>query len=466
MEIRIEKDTMGEVKVPAHAYYGAQTQRSIENFKIAQDINKMPKEIIKAFAYLKKAAAITNNQLGVLPIEKSNLIGQVCDEILTGSLDDEFPLVVWQTGSGTQSNMNVNEVVAYRAHVINGGKLTDKEKFIHPNDDVNKSQSSNDTFPTAMHIAAYKMLVDVTIPGISKLRDTLESKSKEYMHVVKIGRTHFMDATPITVGQELSGYVSQLNHGLRAIYNSQAHLSELALGGTAVGTGINTPKGYAVRVAENIAELTGLPFVTAENKFESLAAHDAIVEAHGALKTVAVSLMKIANDIRMLSSGPRSGIGELYIPDNEPGSSIMPGKVNPTQCEALTMIAAQVMGNDVAIGIGGSNGHFELNVFKPMMIYNFLHSARLIGEGCVSFNDKCAEGLAPLEDNIRKHLNNSLMLVTALNTKIGYYKAAEIAQTAHKQGKTLKQTAIDLGYVTAEEFDLWVDPKDMVGDIG
>lgn len=457
---------MGEVKVPAHAYYGAQTQRSIENFKIAQDINKMPKEIIKAFAYLKKAAAITNNQLGVLPIEKSNLIGQVCDEILTGSLDDEFPLVVWQTGSGTQSNMNVNEVVAYRAHVINGGKLTDKEKFIHPNDDVNKSQSSNDTFPTAMHIAAYKMLVDVTIPGISKLRDTLESKSKEFMHVVKIGRTHFMDATPITVGQELSGYVSQLNHGLRAIYNSQAHLSELALGGTAVGTGINTPKGYAVRVAENIAELTGLPFVTAENKFESLAAHDAIVEAHGALKTVAVSLMKIANDIRMLSSGPRSGIGELYIPDNEPGSSIMPGKVNPTQCEALTMIAAQVMGNDVAIGIGGSNGHFELNVFKPMMIYNFLHSARLIGEGCVSFNDKCAEGLAPLEDNIRKHLNNSLMLVTALNTKIGYYKAAEIAQTAHKQGKTLKQTAIDLGYVTAEEFDLWVDPKDMVGDIG
>lgn len=466
MEIRIEKDTMGEVKVPAHAYYGAQTQRSIENFKIAQDINKMPKEIIKAFAYLKKAAAITNNQLGVLPIEKSNLIGQVCDEIQTGSLDAEFPLVVWQTGSGTQSNMNVNEVVAYRAHVINGGKLTDKEKFIHPNDDVNKSQSSNDTFPTAMHIAAYKMLVDVTIPGISKLRDTLESKSKEFMHVVKIGRTHFMDATPITVGQELSGYVSQLNHGLRAIYNSQAHLSELALGGTAVGTGINTPKGYAVRVAENIAELTGLPFVTAENKFESLAAHDAIVEAHGALKTVAVSLMKIANDIRMLSSGPRSGIGELYIPDNEPGSSIMPGKVNPTQCEALTMIAAQVMGNDVAISIGGSNGHFELNVFKPMMIYNFLHSARLIGEGCVSFNDKCAEGLAPLEDNIRKHLNNSLMLVTALNTKIGYYKAAEIAQTAHKQGKTLKQTAIDLGYVTAEEFDLWVDPKDMVGDIG
>ncbi|MBE2289463.1 MAG: class II fumarate hydratase [Chitinophagaceae bacterium] len=465
MEFRIEKDTMGEVKVPVNAYYGAQTQRSIENFKIAQDINKMPKEIIKAFAYLKKAAAMTNNQLGVLPAEKSELIGKVCDEILEGKLDNEFPLVVWQTGSGTQSNMNVNEVVAYRAHVMYGGNLTDKDKFIHPNDDVNKSQSSNDTFPTAMHIAAYKMLIDVTIPGITKLRNTLAAKSKEFMHVVKIGRTHFMDATPLTVGQELSGYVSQLDHGLRAINNSLAHLSELALGGTAVGTGINTPKGYAVKVAENIASLTGLPFVTAENKFESLAAHDAIVEAHGALKMVAVSLMKIANDIRMLSSGPRSGIGELFIPDNEPGSSIMPGKVNPTQCEALTMIAAQVMGNDVAISIGGSNGHFELNVFKPVMIYNFLHSARLIGEGCVSFNDKCAEGLAPLEDNIRKHVNNSLMLVTALNTKIGYYKAAEIAQTAHKQGKTLKQTAIDLGYVSAEDFDNWVKPEDMVGEI-
>ncbi len=465
MDFRIEKDTMGEVKVPVNAYYGAQTQRSIENFKIAQDINKMPKEIIKAFAYLKKAAAITNCQLGVLPQEKSDLIGNVCDEILEGKLDNEFPLVVWQTGSGTQSNMNVNEVVAYRAHVMKGGALTDKDKFIHPNDDVNKSQSSNDTFPTAMHISAYKMLMDVTIPGITKLRNTLAAKSKEFMHVVKIGRTHFMDATPLTVGQELGGYVSQLDHGLRAINNSLAHLSELALGGTAVGTGINTPKGYAVKVAENIASLTGLPFVTAENKFESLAAHDAIVEAHGALKTVAVSLMKIANDIRMLSSGPRSGIGELFIPDNEPGSSIMPGKVNPTQCEALTMIAAQVMGNDVTISIGGSNGHFELNVFKPVMIFNFLHSARLIGEGCVSFNDKCAEGLAPLEDNIRKHVNNSLMLVTALNTKIGYYKAAEIAQTAHKQGKTLKQTAIDLGYVSAEDFDNWVKPEDMVGEI-
>jgi len=466
MTFRTEKDTMGEVQVPATAYYGAQTQRSIENFKIAQDINKMPKEIIKAFAYLKKAAAITNMQLGVLPQDKCDAIGVVCDEILEGKLDNEFPLVVWQTGSGTQSNMNVNEVVAYRAHVLHGGQLTDKDKYIHPNDDVNKSQSSNDTFPTAMHIAAYKMLVDTTIPGITKLRDTLAAKSKQYMHVVKIGRTHFMDATPLTVGQELSGYVSQLDHGLRAINNCLAHLSELALGGTAVGTGINTPKGYAVKVAENIAKLTSLPFVTAENKFESLAAHDAIVEAHGALKTVAVSLMKIANDVRMLSSGPRSGIGELHIPDNEPGSSIMPGKVNPTQCEALTMIAAQVMGNDVVISVGGSMGHFELNVFKPVMIYNFLHSARLIGEGCVSFNDKCAVGLEPIEDNIAKHVNNSLMLVTALNTKIGYYKAAEIAQTAHKLGKTLKQTAVDLGYVTPEEFDEWVRPVDMCGDLG
>jgi fumarate hydratase, class II len=465
MEYRIEKDTMGEVKVPVNAYYGAQTQRSIDNFRIAQDINKMPREIIRAFAYLKKAAALTNAELDVLEMDKAKLIGEVCDEILEGKLDQEFPLVVWQTGSGTQSNMNVNEVVAYRAHVVQGGLLTDKEKFVHPNDDVNKSQSSNDTFPTAMHIAAYKMLVDVTIPGIKMLRDTLAAKSKEYWEVVKIGRTHFMDATPITLGQELSGYVSQLDHGLRAINNTLAHLSELALGGTAVGTGINTPKGYAVKVAEKIAELTGLPFITAENKFESLAAHDAIVEAHGALKTVAVSLMKIANDIRMLSSGPRSGIGEIFIPDNEPGSSIMPGKVNPTQCEALTMISAQVMGNDVAINIGGSNGHFELNVFKPVMIYNFLHSARLIGDGCVSFNEKCAVGIEPILKNIDQHLHNSLMLVTALNPKIGYYKAAEIAQTAHKQGKTLKQTAMELGYLTAEQFDEWVDPKTMVGEL-
>ena len=463
MDYRIEKDTMGKVQVPADKYYGAQTQRSVDNFKIAQDINKMPKEIIRAFAYLKKAAALTNYEAGVLPKEKCDLISKVCDEILEGKLDSEFPLVVWQTGSGTQSNMNVNEVVAYRAHVLNGGSLMDEVKFIHPNDDVNKSQSSNDTFPTAMHIAAYKILMETTIPGIEKLRDTLKAKSEAFMNVVKIGRTHFMDATPLTLGQEFSGYVAQLNYGLKAIRNSFAHLSELALGGTAVGTGINTPKGYAVNVAKHIADLTGLPFVTASNKFEALAAHDAIVEAHGALKTVAVSMMKIGNDIRMLSSGPRSGIGEIFIPDNEPGSSIMPGKVNPTQCEAMTMVAAQVLGNDVAINIGGSNGHFELNVFKPMMIYNFLHSARLIGDVCVSFNDKCAVGIEPIYENIKKHVNNSLMLVTALNTKIGYYKAAEIAQTAHKKGQTLKETAVELGYVTPEEFDAWVKPEDMVG---
>ncbi|MCL6524148.1 MAG: class II fumarate hydratase [Thermoflavifilum sp.] len=465
MEYRIEKDTLGEVRVPAHVFWGAQTERSLENFPIARDINRMPKEIIRAFAYLKKAAALTNADLGVLSREKAELIARVCDEILEGKLDDQFPLVVWQTGSGTQSNMNVNEVIANRAHVLQGGKLTDYPKVLHPNDDVNKSQSSNDTFPTAMHIAAYKMLIENTIPGIEKLRNTLAEKAKAYWRVVKIGRTHFMDATPLTLGQEFSGYVSQLDHGLRAIRHTLPHLAELALGGTAVGTGINTPPGYAEKVAQKIAELTGLPFVTAENKFESLAAHDAIVEAHGALKTVAVSLMKIANDIRMLSSGPRCGIGEIHIPENEPGSSIMPGKVNPTQCEALTMVAAQVMGNDVAINIGGSNGHFELNVFKPMIIYNFLHSARLIGEACVSFNDRCAEGIEPIHENIRRHLQNSLMLVTALNPKIGYYKAAEIAQKAHREHKTLKEAAIELGYVTAEQFDEWVDPTKMVGNL-
>lgn len=465
MTFRKEKDTMGVVEVPSHVYWGAQTQRSIDNFKIAEDINKMPKEIILAFAYLKKAAALTNLDAGVLEKNKCDLIVKVCDEILEGKLDDQFPLVVWQTGSGTQSNMNVNEVIAYRAHVLSGGNLTDEKKNVHPNDDVNKSQSSNDTFPTAMHIAAYKILMENTLPGIKKLRDTLAEKSKAFMSVVKIGRTHLMDATPLTVGQEISGYVSQLKHGIRAIENTLSHLSELALGGTAVGTGINTPQNYDVNVAKHIASLTKLPFITAENKFEALAAHDAIVEAHGALKTVACSLMKIANDIRLLSSGPRCGIGELFIPDNEPGSSIMPGKVNPTQCEAMTMVAAQVLGNDVAINIGGATGHFELNVFKPMMIYNFLHSARLIGDVCVSFNDKCAVGIEPLHENIENNLNNSLMLVTALNTKIGYYKAAEIAQTAHKQGKTLKQTAIDLGYVTSEQFDEWVKPEEMVGKI-
>jgi fumarate hydratase, class II len=463
MEYRIEKDTMGEVKVPINAYYGAQTQRSIDNFKIAQDINKMPKEIIAAFAYLKHAAALTNADAGVLSKIKATLIGKVCKEILENKLDEYFPLVVWQTGSGTQSNMNCNEVIAYRGHVINGGKLADKEKYLHPNDDVNKSQSSNDTFPTAMHIAAYKILVETTLPGIKKLRDTLDKKAKAFKGVVKIGRTHFMDATPLTLGQEFSGYVSQLDHGMKAIKNTLAHLSELALGGTAVGTGINTPPNYSVNVAKHIAKLTKLPFKTADNKFEALAAHDAIVEAHGALKTVAVSLMKIANDIRMLSSGPRSGIGEIFIPDNEPGSSIMPGKVNPTQCEALTMIAAQVMGNDVAIGIGGSMGHFELNVFKPVMIYNFLHSARLIGDGCVSFTEKCAAGIEPIKANIKKHVDNSLMLVTALNPKIGYYKAAEIAQKAHKEHTTLKAMAVKLGYLTEKEFDEWVVPEKMVG---
>lgn len=463
MPYRKEKDTMGVVEVPIDAYWGAQTQRSIENFKIARDINKMPMEIVQAFAYLKKAAAITNFEAGILTEDKMDLIAQVCDEILEGKLNDQFPLVVWQTGSGTQSNMNANEVIAYRAHVLSGGSLADEQKLLQPNDDVNKSQSSNDTFPTAMHIAAYKILVDCTLPGLKLLRDTLNQKSKSFDQIVKIGRTHLMDATPLTLGQEFSGYVSQLDHGIKNIEGSLDHLSELALGGTAVGTGINTPPNYSENVAKHIAKLTGLPFRTAENKFEALAAHDAIVGAHGALKTVACSLMKIANDIRLLASGPRCGIGELYIPDNEPGSSIMPGKVNPTQCEALTMVAAQVMGNDVAINFGGASGHFELNVFKPMMIYNFLHSAKLIGEACKSFNDKCATGIEAIPENIKKHLDHSLMLVTALNPKIGYYKAAEIAQTAHRQNKTLKETAVELGYLSAEEFDQWVIPEHMVG---
>jgi fumarate hydratase, class II len=463
MTTRKEKDSLGIVEVPIDAYWAAQTQRSIQNFKIGG--HQMPAEIIEAFAFLKKAAALTNHDLGVLPKEKSDLIGQVCDEILAGKLADQFPLVVWQTGSGTQSNMNVNEVVANRGHVIKGGKLTDEKKFLHPNDDVNKSQSSNDTFPTAMHIAAYKILVETTIPGIEKLRDTLRAKSEEFMSVVKIGRTHLMDATPLTVGQELSGYAAQLDHGLRAIKNSLPHLAELALGGTAVGTGLNTPPGYAVAVAKKIAELTGLPFVTAPNKFESLAAHDAIVESHGALKTVAVSLFKIASDIRLLASGPRCGVGELIIPDNEPGSSIMPGKVNPTQNEAMTMAMAQVLGNDVAINIGGMNGHFELNVFKPVMIFNFLMSARLIGDACVSFNDNCALGIEANLPKIKQNLDNSLMLVTALNTHIGYDNAAAIAKKAHKEGTTLKAAALALGLLTEEQFDQWVRPEDMVGEM-
>jgi fumarate hydratase class II len=463
MEYRIEKDTMGEVQVPADKYWGAQTQRSKDNFKIGD--GRMPIEIVKAFGYLKKAAAATNMELGVLSEEKANLIMDVCDEIIEGKLDDQFPLVVWQTGSGTQSNMNVNEVVANRAHVLQGNKLGEGTRLIHPNDDVNKSQSSNDTFPTAMHIAAYKMLTEVTIPGVKDLRDTLKAKADAFMHVVKIGRTHWMDATPLTLGQEFSGYVSQLDHGLKALVNSLDHLTELALGGTAVGTGIHTPEGYASLVARNIARFTDLPFITGTNKFEGLAAHDAIVETHGALKTLAVSLMKIGNDIRMLASGPRCGIGEIIIPANEPGSSIMPGKVNPTQAEALTMACAQVMGNDVAINIGGSNGHFELNVFKPMMIYNFLESARLLGDACLSFNDNCAVGIEPNKSRIEENLNNSLMLVTALNTHIGYEKAAEIAKKAHKEGTTLKQAALALAYLSEEEFDEWVDPSRMTGSL-
>lgn len=455
---------MGEVKVPADKYWGAQTERSRNNFKIGAPAS-MPKEIIEGFAYLKKAAAFANTELGVLPVEKRDAIAAVCDEILAGKLDDQFPLVIWQTGSGTQSNMNVNEVVANRAQVLAGFKIGEGDPVLKANDDVNKSQSSNDTFPTGMHIAAYKAVVEVTIPGVEKLRDTLAKKSAEFMNVVKIGRTHLMDATPLTLGQEISGYVAQLNHGLRALRHTLDHLSELALGGTAVGTGLNTPKGYDVLVAKYIADFTGHPFVTAENKFEALAAHDAIVETHGALKQLAVSLNKIANDIRMMASGPRSGIGEILIPENEPGSSIMPGKVNPTQCEALTMVAAQVIGNDVAISVGGTQGHYELNVFKPVMAANFLQSARLIGDACVSFDEHCAQGIEPNHARINELVNNSLMLVTALNTKIGYYKAAEIAQTAHKNNSTLKETAISLGYVTAEEFDEWVKPEDMVGSL-
>ena len=463
MATRTEKDSIGYIEVPAERYWGAQTQRSRQNFKIGG--HRMPTEIIHAFAVLKKSAAITNAEIGVLAEEKAHLIARVCDEILTGMHDEEFPLVVWQTGSGTQSNMNVNEVIANRGHVLNGGSLLDERKFLHPNDDVNKSQSSNDTFPTAMHIAAYKILVDCTLPGLELLKKTLLDKSKAFQSVVKIGRTHFMDATPLTLGQEFSGYVAQLEHGIKVIRNSLAHLSELALGGTAVGTGLNAPEGYAEKVAKNIAKFSELPLITAPNKFEALAAHDAIVEAHGALKTVAVSLMKIGNDIRMLGSGPRSGIGELVLPANEPGSSIMPGKVNPTQSEALTMAMAQVIGNDVAINVGGMNGHFELNVFKPMMIFNFLTSARLIGDACVSFNDNCAVGIEPDYRNIQKHLENSLMLVTALHTKVGYDNAVAICKTAHAEHSTLKEAAIELGLLTAEEFDAWVKPEDMIGNL-
>jgi len=464
MEYRIEKDTMGEVNVPADKYWGAQTERSRNNFKIGVEAS-MPLEVVYGFAYLKKSAAHANCDLGVLSAEKRDQISEVCDEILAGKHNDQFPLVIWQTGSGTQSNMNCNEVIANRAHVIAGHKMGEGEKTLSPNDDVNKSQSSNDTFPTGMHIACYKMIVETTIPGVKKLRDTLKRKSEDFKDVVKIGRTHLMDATPLTVGQEFSGYVSQLNHGIKALENTLDHMSELALGGTAVGTGLNTPAGYDVLVAKKIAEFTGLPFITAENKFEALAAHDAIVETHGALKQMAVSLNKIANDIRMMASGPRSGIGELIIPANEPGSSIMPGKVNPTQCEALTMVCAQVMGNDVAVAVGGAQGHYELNVFKPMMAANLLQSARLIGDACMSFEEHCAAGIEPNHTRIQELLNSSLMLVTALNTKIGYYKAAEIANTAHANGTTLKEEAIRLGYVPEEKYDEWVNPKKMIGTL-
>jgi len=461
---RIEKDTMGEVKVPANVYWGAQTERSRNNFKIGPEAS-MPKEIIRAFAILKKAAAHTNCELGVLPEDKRNAISVVCDEILAGKLDDQFPLVIWQTGSGTQSNMNVNEVIANRAHVISGGKLGEGTMLLGANDDVNKSQSSNDTYPTAMHIAAYETVMKKTIPGVQKLRDTLKAKSTEFMGVVKIGRTHLMDATPVTLGQELGGYAAQLDHGLRAVKNTLSHLGELALGGTAVGTGLNAPEGYSELVAKKIAQFSSLPFTSAPNKFEALAAHDGIVESHGALKQLAVSLNKIANDIRMMASGPRSGIGEIMIPENEPGSSIMPGKVNPTQCEALTMVCAQVMGNDVAITVGGTQGHYELNVFKPMMAYNFLQSAELLGDACVSFEEHCASGIEPNHDRIKELVDKSLMLVTALNTKIGYYKAAEIAKSAHKNGTTLKEEAVRLGYVTPEQYDEWVVPAKMVGNL-
>lgn len=464
MEYRIEKDTMGEVKVPSDKYWGAQTERSRNNFKIGP-AGSMPMEVVYGFAYLKKAAAHANCELGVLEEEKKALISQVCDEILEGKLDDQFPLVIWQTGSGTQSNMNCNEVIANRAQEIAGRTIGEGEKVIQPNDDVNKSQSSNDTFPTGMHIACYKMIVETTIPGIEKLRDTLKEKSAAFQNVVKIGRTHLMDATPLTLGQELSGYVSQLDHGLKALKNTLPHLSELALGGTAVGTGLNTPQGYDVLVAQKIASFTGLPFITAENKFEALAAHDAIVESHGALKQLAVSINKIANDIRLMASGPRSGIGELIIPANEPGSSIMPGKVNPTQAEAITMVCAQVMGNDVAVTVGATQGHYELNVFKPMLAANLLQSARLLGDACVSFTANCVVGIMPNQTRITELLNNSLMLVTALNTKIGYYKAAEIANTAHANGTTLKEEAIRLGYVSETEYDEWVKPEDMTGSL-
>ena len=460
MNFRIEKDTMGEVQVPAEKYWGAQTERSRNNFKIGEE-GSMPREIIEAFAYLKKAAAYANCDLGVLPLEKRDLIAQVCDEILSGKLSDQFPLVIWQTGSGTQSNMNINEIISNRAHVLNGGTLGEKSS-IHPNDDVNKSQSSNDTFPTAMHIAAYKKLVEKTFPAVERLRDSLAKKSEDFKDIIKVGRTHLMDATPLTLGQEFSGYAAQLDYGLKALSNTLEHLRELALGGTAVGTGLNAPKNYDTKVAKYISEFTGLPFITAPNKFEALAAHDAIVESHGALKQIAVSLFKIAQDIRMMASGPRSGIGEIFIPENEPGSSIMPGKVNPTQPEAVTMVCAQILGNDTTISFAGTQGHFELNVFKPVMAYNFLQSAQLLADACISFDEHCVSGILPNELKIKSLLENSLMLVTALNPHIGYENAAKIAKSAYNNGTSLREEAINSGMLTGEEFDSWVNPKDMI----
>jgi len=463
MSYRIEKDTIGKVEVPINCLWGAQTQRSINNFKIGKP-SSMPIEIIYGFAYLKKAAAFTNHKLGVLNKEKRDLIANVCDEILEGKHNDQFPLVIWQTGSGTQTNMNVNEVISNRGHILQGKKLGESKKILAPNDDVNMSQSSNDTFPTAMHIAIYKNLIENTIPCLEEFEKTLLKKSKEFNDIIKIGRTHLMDATPVTLGQEFSGYQSQIKHGLSSLKNSLNHLSELALGATAVGTGINSPEGYSDISAEFISKFTGLNFVSAENKFESIAAHDALVETHGALKLIANSLNKIANDIRMMASGPRSGIGEISIPANEPGSSIMPGKVNPTQCEALSMVCAKVIGNDVSVTIGGMQGHYELNVYKPLMAAALLESSTLISDAVDSFNNNCVKGIKPNKKRIKELLNNSLMLITALNNKIGYYKAAEIANLAHKNGTTLKQEAINLGYASSEEFDKWVDVKKMTGN--
>ena len=461
MEYRVEKDTLGEVKVPINNLWGAQTERSRNNFKIGQSAS-MPIEIIHAFAYLKKAAAIVNHEKEILATDKKDLITLACDEIIKGNHDNQFPLVIWQTGSGTQTNMNVNEVISNRSHQLQGKNLGEGEVFVKPNDDVNKSQSSNDTFPTAISISSYKLIIEKTIPALESLRNEFNNKSSEFKNIIKIGRTHLMDATPLTLGQEFSAYVSQLDHGIKALKESLEHLSELALGGTAVGTGLNTPNGYSNRVASVISDLTKLPFISASNKFEALSANDAIVRTHGALKGIAIALNKISNDIRFLASGPRSGIGEISLPANEPGSSIMPGKINPTQCEALTMVCAQVIGNDTSISFGATQGHFQLNVFKPMMASSLIESCKLLADACNSFNANCLKGIKANKKVIDEKLNNSLMLVTALNPKIGYYKAAEIANKAHENGTTLKEEAIKLGYLSSEQYDEWVKPENMI----